>query len=106
MAAGGIQPFTNWMLFTKPDRVKPPPLIPAVNSKAVGPSAYRPSIPPDKDWLATNTPFTYFESCRPAGAARSTANAIRCQAPGDNDPLNSPSVPMPLGSGNALWLPT
>src|SRR6266550_2418160 len=80
MATGGIQPFTNCMLFTKPDRVKPPPLIPVVNSKVVGPSAYRPSIPPDNDWPPTSTPFTYLESW-PAGAVRSTANATRYQLP-------------------------
>src|SRR5688572_17067188 len=106
MASGGNQPFINWMQFTKPGRVKPPAPIPAVKSCAVGPNEYRPSTPPDKDWLATFAPFTYLDSCWPAGAVRSIANATRYHVSGDSVPLNCPSTPRPFGSGSALRPPT
>ena len=106
MASGDIQPLTNWMLETKPGWVNPPALMPAVKSKAVGPRAYRPSTPPDRDWSATFTPSTYLDNWRPAGAAKSTAKAIRYQVSAASEPLNWPSVPRPFRSGWEALLPT
>jgi len=67
----------------KAGRVNPPPVMPAVKRRAVGPRAYRPSTPPDRDCSATFRPLTYWQAggrpARPGPPPRRCGT--RCRAP-------------------------